>query len=573
MALGVCLFVQACQSAESRGPGPEGSSPSTEIPEIWRADIGKEVERLLTRRENKALEVEGRELPSAPLLRDFYQRLAYDPQWLAGETRQRALQLLERAREYGLEPESYLPDAAAALESPRDYARLELQLSDGLLRFGRDIAVGRHAPDSAAGSWTPNERVPDLLAWLGSAADSFRWERELRALQPANPLYHALQAATARFVQNFPLEDSSLAVPTHKQDSVRALQLARDLLLHRGFVDSAGWASDSLLDLALRRFQRMHGLKDDGVIGQNTALALGRSNASRFRSLSITLERWRWEADWTQPFAWVCLPGFELQIMDGDTVRQAHRVVVGTRDNPTPEITSTINVLVAYPYWHVPYSISTQEILPKVQNDPAYLSRNGYTVRDRSGTVVDAQAVNWSEVSAGNFPYLVRQNGGNSNALGLVKFLFPNTHSVYLHDTNAKRYFDYEIRSFSHGCVRLDRPMDFAAYLLARDTGSADMALVEKKIAERKEHKIALNPGLPVYLRHFSARAGSDGWPLFHLDLYGNDAAFEAELARKEAMARENAARRREASESPVPAAPPADTLPLPIEAAPSVSP
>jgi murein L,D-transpeptidase YcbB/YkuD len=115
--------------------------------------------------------------------------------------------------------------------------------------------------------------------------------------------------------------------------------------------------------------------------------------------------------------------------------------------------------------------------------------------------------------------------------------------------------------------------MDFAAYLLARDTGSADMALVEKKIAERKEHKIALNPGLPVYLRHFSARAGSDGWPLFHLDLYGNDAAFEAELARKEAMARENAARRREASESPVPAAPPADTLPLPIEAAPSVSP
>jgi len=573
MALGTCLLMQACNSADSQDTSGRSNSPNTEIPEIWRADVGKELEKLLTRRENKSLEVDGRELTSATLLRGFYQAKEYDAQWLAEEPRQRAMRLLNGARGYGLDPEIYLPDPQLGLESPKDYARMELQLSDGLLRFGHDLAVGRFAPDSAAGSWTPNERVPDLLAWMGASADSNAWYNALRALQPANPLYHALQQATARFVQTYLLEDSTATVPTEKQDSVQARMLARELLRFRGYLDSAGWASDSLTDLALRRFQRMHGLKDDGVIGSNTALALGRSNADRYSSLAITLERWRWESDWTQPFAWVCLPGFELQIIVGDTIEHTHRVVVGTRSNQTPEITSTINVLVAYPYWHVPYSISTQEILPKVKNDPAYLSRNGYTVRDRSGTVVDAQGVDWTGVSSGNFPYLVRQNGGTSNALGLVKFLFPNTHSVYLHDTNAKRYFDSEIRSFSHGCVRLDRPMDFAAYLLARDTGSADMALVERKIAERKEHKIALNPGLPVYFRHFTARADTDGWPLFHVDLYGKDAAFEGDRAREAAQKLASEAKRRQQMEAFKSAAQKPDSLVLSTEEAPDVSP
>ncbi|MBI1193099.1 MAG: L,D-transpeptidase family protein [Bacteroidetes bacterium] len=573
MALGTCLFFQACNAADSQEAGAQNNGANPEVPEIWRADVGKELEKLLTRRENKALEVEGRELPSATLLRDFYQAKGYDALWLGEAPRRRAMRLLSGAKGYGLEPAHYLPEPRQELASPKDYARMELQLSDGLLRFGHDLAVGQFAPDSAALSWTPNERVPDLLAWLASSADSSAWYQGLRALQPDNPLYHALQQATARFILAYPLEDSTATVPTEKQDSIQAHALARDLLRLRGFLDSAGWASDSLSQLALRHFQRMHGLKDDGVIGSNTAMALGRSNADRYRSLAITLERWRWENDWTQPFAWVCLPGFELQIIDGDTAVHTHRVVVGTRSNQTPEITSTINVLVAYPYWHVPYSISTQEILPKTQNDPGYLSRNGYTVRDRSGAVVDAQAVDWNGVSAGNFPYLVRQNGGTSNALGLVKFLFPNTHSVYLHDTNAKRYFDSEIRSFSHGCVRLDRPMDFAAYLLARDTGSADMALVDRKIAERKEHKIALSPGLPVYLRHFTARADADGWPIFHLDLYGLDAAFEADRAREAAQMLANDAKRKLQLEALEAAAQSPDTLVPPTVESPSVSP
>ena len=574
MAIGLILlslfFSAGCNQVSShQGATDTTLSDSASIVAEQKMEISKDIERLLTRRENKSLQVAGKELVTASLLRDFYHKEGYSPLWFNQANRNWIISFLQHARYYGLQAEEYLPKEFPVGENSRDRANVDLLLSNGLLQMGRDMAVGRHAKDSLALVWSPNSRVPDLLQLLVNAKDTTALKQAIAAIQPQNPLYRNLQQATERFVRKYPLEDSTSAIPVQKTDSVLAHQAARDILLYLGFMDSASWFSDSLYMLALKHFQRMHGLKDDGVIGVNTALALGRSNANRYESLAITLERWRYESTWVQPFAWVCLPGFELQIIDGDTVSRSHRVVVGTRENQTPEITSMIDVLVAYPFWHVPYSISSKEILPKLKNDPTYLDRNGYTMRDRSGQVVAAESVDWSGISTGNFPYQVRQNGGNSNALGLVKFLFPNTHSVYLHDTNAKRYFDSEIRSFSHGCVRLDNPMGFAEYLLERDTGFADMDLVQKRITERKEQKIALNPGLPVYLRHFTARADHDGWPLFHLDLYGFDAAYKAERMQEQADELE---RRRQQELLPIETTE-QDSVLMKMEAAPAVSP
>ncbi len=459
------------------------------------------------------------------LLEQFYKARQYEPLWTADSSRETGISLLRAAREFGLDPERYLDMLESKGNSTRDKARQELALSSALLHLGRDLAVGRFNPDTLAQGWKSNERIPDLLSLLHSAPDSAIMAQALRTIQPANPLYHLLQGATARFVRSFALEDSSMSVPVQNKDSALALSIAREVLLMRGYMDSLQWSSDSLSLRALRQFQRLHGLHQDGVIGPNTALALGRSNADRYRSLAITLERWRWERKWEQPFVWVCMPAFELQRVEGDSVSATHRVVVGTLNTPTPDISSRINLVVPYPYWNVPYSISTQEILPKVQSDPSYLSRNRYTLRSQSGQTLDASSVDWSALGRGNFPYLIRQEGGSSNALGLVKFLFPNPHSVYLHDTNAKSFFEREVRAFSHGCVRLDRPMELAEYLLANFGGEADMSLVERRIAERREQHISLDPGLPIYLRHFTAR-GTDSLPTFHTDLYGKDAEF-----------------------------------------------
>lgn len=559
----------SCRPAKTEGAIPASARDSLAAIQTAKAAVASEVERVLTKRPGRALLINRFELEAAPLLRTYYQQHQYTPLWYADDERNWLLQFLQNVREYGLEPSDYLPQEWPGYDSDKDKAQQDVLLSNALIHVARDLAVGRFAPDSLSRSWTPNSRVPDLSLLLDAHSDTAALKHQLSEIQPDNPMYHSLQKACAVFVKHFVLEDSTVLVPIQKTDSVAAHKLARSLLHYRGFLDTAKESGDSMYLAALRRFQAMHGLRDDGLIGTNTAQALGRSNRHRYQSICITLERWRWESAWPQPFAWVALPGFELQIVDHDSVVQAHRVVVGTRSNQTPEITSAINVLVAYPYWHVPYSISSKELLPKAQQDAAYLGRNGYTVRDRSGQVVDPQQVDWSGVSAGNFPYQIRQNGGTGNALGLVKFLFPNPHSVYLHDTNAKKYFDSEIRSFSHGCVRLDDPMRFAAYLLERDTGKADLRNVQQAIDQRRENKIPLSPGLPVYFRHFTARGGADGWPLFHVDLYGEDAAYKKARAEELVV---KSARRRQLEEEARQEEDPQYRAPE-MEAAPTVSP
>jgi murein L,D-transpeptidase YcbB/YkuD len=479
----------------------------------------------------------------APVLQAFYRERGGEPLWADSARRAAWTAALPVLEGWGLPAERATPPAW--VDPPE--AGVELAWSAAVLRAARALAHGRHTGDSAALAWRPTDRVPDWAAPLAEGFSPERWA----ALGPAQPPYRALAGASVAFHRTFPDEDWRARVPTFREDSVLARTLACELLLHRGWLDSAGTARGGAIDSALRRFQRMHGLTEDGLVGTFTAEALGRSNRERRAQLALTLERWRLEPEWPQPFAWVALPHFTLWIVDADTTLFAHRVVVGTPDNATPELSSAVDVVVAYPYWHVPYSIASTEILPKARGDSAYLVRNRYALRDRDGNAVDPASVDWSGVSAGNFPYLVRQEGGTGNALGLVKFLFPNPYAVYLHDTNAKRYFDKERRAYSHGCVRLDRPMDFAAYLFGLQEDGPGMAEVRAAIDERRERKMPLRRKLPVHFRHFSAVAGADGLPVFGPDLYGLDEATRAAWRHR-----------------------PADTAGLPAEAAaPAVSP
>jgi L,D-transpeptidase YcbB len=442
----------------------------------------------------------------------------------AASDRQRVEELLCAAAAYGLNAEHYavrpFPGQADSLQA---LVWTEWELLAGLLRFARD--AGSRQTDPADSLWQERRRM-QLRDVLEAASDSLALRRALLAVQPAHPPYRALQEASARFVRSFTLEDSSAQVPLQRSDSLLAHTKARDLLLWRGFLSADSAASDSAYLRALRHFQSMHGLQPDGKIGALTAKALGQSNRSRWRSLATAMDRWRAEPEWTQPFALVNIPAFELRLYDGDTLRAMHRVVVGTRATPTPVHSSRIHTLVAYPYWNVPYSIATGEILPKAKQDSTYLSRNQYRVLSRSGQVLDAGSVPWSELSAGNFPYLIRQEGGTGNALGLVKFLFQNPYSVYLHDTNARNLFSRESRAFSHGCIRVERPMEVAAYLLERSVLPGDMDQVEQSIREKRERFIRLDPGLDIHLRYFTASAEADGWPVFHADVYGWDAAY-----------------------------------------------
>ncbi len=513
----------------SNGMGEAGNGadqPGDERQQVWQQAYAEAMQQHIAQAGSDA--ANAADSLDVAILAHVYQKRSYQTLLPLADNRQHLLRLVASAAGYGLDPLRYaarpFPGNKPQVDSIQAAAWDEWQLVSGLLHFGRDVATRKSSDTDSLWEERQSQR---LHALLEATPDSLALQRALMDLQPVQPPYRALLRASMRFVRHFPLEDSTAQVPLQRTDSLQAHTIARGLLQWRGFLPSDSAASDSAYLSALRQFQVMNGLQPDAKIGALTAKALGQSNRNRWRHLAVALDRWRSEPAWPQPFALVNIPAFTLQLFDGDSIIAEHRVVVGTRATPTPQHSSSIHTVVAYPYWNVPYSIATAEILPKVKQDISYLSRNHYRVLSRSGAELDAGSVPWADLSAGLFPYLIRQEGGSSNALGLVKFLFQNPYSIYLHDTNARNLFARESRAFSHGCIRVERPMELASYLLGRSELPGDMAMVEQSINDKKERFIRLDPGLAIHLRYFTAHAGTDGWPVFNTDVYGLDAAYK----------------------------------------------
>ena len=178
--------------------------------------------------------------------------------------------------------------------------------------------------------------------------------------------------------------------------------------------------------------------------------------------------------------------------------------MVGKPDKNTPEINDEMEYMIIYPFWNLPYSISSKELLPKIQKDSTYLERNGYQVFTNKHKAIDNNTINWNTVTEENFNYKIRQNGGRTNSLGLVKFIFPNKNSVYFHDTPSKRYFKNDIRAYSHGCVRVQHPLELAEIILKEDKNEYNIDSVNTFIANKNHRRITLNKKIPVHILYFT---------------------------------------------------------------------
>lgn len=279
---------------------------------------------------------------------------------------------------------------------------------------------------------------------------------------------------------------------------------------------------DDALVEAVERFQAESGLVSDGILGNATRQALNRGNAISRDLLLVNLEKWRWlPRDRGQYRVDVNIPEFRLWIRrDGEIVHET-KVVVGTPNNQTPVFYDQIRHVVVNPYWNVPSSIARGEVGPLVMRDPGYLARREFELLTSDGTVLDPWSVNWSAVTPGTFPFLLRQKPGPQNALGQVKFLFPNKHDVYLHDTPEKSLFSRDIRAYSHGCVRVENPFDFAGALLA-DEPALNRSRLESAFGA-DERWFNMEVKVPVFLTYFTVRVGDDGKVRTFADIYGHD--------------------------------------------------
>ena len=295
-----------------------------------------------------------------------------------------------------------------------------------------------------------------------------------------------------------------------------------------GSVDGATTYDDSLVE-AVRRFQQRHGLDIDGVIGPATLRAINVPVGQRIRQLEINLERARWVTKGLEDdFILVNIAGFEAYVVRGREVVWRTRVQVGRSYRQSPVFRDVMKYLVINPTWTVPYSMATRDILPQVQQDPDYFANRGFTVKDRTGEAIDPSGVDWSQLRRGRFPYTLVQGPGPQNALGRVKFMFPNKYAVYLHDTPSRSLFDRGDRTFSAGCIRVENPFDLAEELL----GSAGWTQerFQAVLDSGEITTVFLPEPLPVLMLYWTAVVSTNGVVTFYNDVYDRDQAIAEAL-------------------------------------------
>ncbi|MEL6685231.1 MAG: L,D-transpeptidase family protein, partial [Pseudomonadota bacterium] len=359
----------------------------------------------------------------------------------------------------------------------------------------------------------------------------------MRALPPSAPEYSRLMAEKLRMERLIGNGGWGPTVPGRKLergDSGAAVVALRNRLMAMGFLPRTNTQTyDDAIYGAVTRFQDAHGLAIDGTAGPGTLEQINVSPEARLQSIIVAMERERWiNRPRGERHIWVNITDFTAKIIDNGSETFSTRSVVGARDRDrvTPEFSDVMEFMVINPSWYVPRSIITKEYLPQLRANP-YAVRN-LLITDRNGRVVDRSTADFSGYTTTNFPYSMREPPSQGNALGLVKFMFPNRHNIYLHDTPAKSLFGREVRAYSHGCVRLADPFDFAYALLAKQVGNPE-EVFQAHLRTGRERRVDLEAPVPVHLIYRTAIAPADGGVEFRRDVYGRDARIWNALSRE----------------------------------------
>lgn len=340
----------------------------------------------------------------------------------------------------------------------------------------------------------------------------------------ADTNYIKLAHALFRFTSDHPFEDENFVIKTQKEDSTSSVENAQKALISKGYLHADSTSYSDFIE-SLKQFQRENGQTPDGIIGKSTASALEESNLHKCRRTALALEKWRWKNGFKSPSIWVNIPEFKLRYFVNDSLKSENKVIVGKFTNQTPEFSANLRAIVSLPYWNVPYSISSTEMLPEAKKNPAYFTRNQLKLF-RKGQEVDPFSVNWSKIKDKTFPYAVRQEPGKHNSLGIVKFEFHNRFGVYIHDTPNKNLFNTIVRAYSHGCVRCENPVELAKMILFYDENLQLPDSLDTLIQHQIHRTITLKKTIPIQFDYITVGTTKNGNLLFYKDIYLKDDAF-----------------------------------------------
>jgi murein L,D-transpeptidase YcbB/YkuD len=426
-----------------------------------------------------------------------------------------------------------LQQAGGRRPEPAMFADLDLLLTDAFLIYASHLLNGRVDPETIRAEWYVKSQKGDLVALLQTALDSNDVKKALKSVTPPHEGYARLRRVLAYYRGIAETGGWGKLVGSRKiakGDSGERILALRNRLIRSGDFRSKESPEVDLfgdeLENAVRRFQGRHGLAQDGVVGPATSEALNVPVEDRIRQIEVNMERWRWLPQTLGTrYLFVNIANFELGVMEDSQRVMSMRAIVGKPYQRTPAFNAKMTYLVLNPYWNVPSDIARKEMLPLIKKDPEYLHKNNIRVfsgRDSDRKEVNPADVDWTSFTSGNFPYFFRQDAGPKNALGSIKFMFPNRFNVYLHDTPHRELFNRTVRPFSHGCIRVEKALELAEYLLAKDSRWTRETILEA-LDGSVDRAVKIPDPIEVYILYWTAWVDEDGTVQFRNDIYGRD--------------------------------------------------
>lgn len=545
----LCLFILSCNSDNNNGE----EKKLIANPEQMDEATGSSIEELVS----YALQHSGKiddttKLQLTAIVKGFYTGNGFKNVWSKKEKWQpladSIFEFVNNAELYGLFPKDYQLRKLSAIKNQIDtdslkrmdavtWSKADMLLTDACLHLIKDLKYGRLSNDSAALANDSSKMAKALIALQSDLLSQPSLAAFFSSVEPKRNEYIELKKGIKRFVDSMDRKTYTYVVYPYKKnderDSLTFIKTLQKRLSESKCISFTNKLPDSAqLDSSIRRYQKLKAVKPDGQVSAALIKMLNTSDVEKFKRIAITLDRFKKLPDsMPERYIWVNLPAFYMQVWDNDTLALESRIICGKPATPTPLLTSTITDMVTYPTWTVPTSIIAKQYLPKLKNNPNYLSRLGLKLINSKGEVISGSSVNWAKYSKG-IPYNVVQASGDRNALGVMKFNFNNPYAVYMHDTNERWLFKNASRANSHGCVRVQEWEKLARYftfidslnLSKGDTLRYTFDSVKTLLSEKKNRRLPVKTPVQVYFTYYSCE-GKDGKIKFYDDIYGDDKA------------------------------------------------